>query len=366
MIHALGAKIKTFVLRKRVRYLTRREWDKWHRDVFALRPEYAKPCPKSSEKEHLRLWRPLRPDVSLDTLRICYNISGVADPHMIPEEIWQSELESVLNRYDFCNFLANKSFSNRWFPGGLFPQVFLHNIDGTFYTGDYEPVDGAEVDALLRGMDYPVVFKPSMGSGGRGVCFPDSPEALRERMAAQRNFVVQRKIRQHPFFSRFNSHGLNTLRVCLYRSVVDNQVHFLNAALRMGVGGSLDNLTQGGIVRYVHEDGRLNHYAVDTHGLRFDRHPDSGLDFSVREVVPRFEELRQIARRAADCVYLTRVVSFDFCLDEAGQWRAIEVNLKNQTIQFPQYAGHPFFGRFTHEVVEYCREHPRWTVTFPP
>jgi len=38
----------------------------------------------------------------------------------------------------------------------------------------------------------------------------------------------------------------------------------------------------------------------------------------------------------------------------------MELNLMSQTIRFAQYAGRPFFGPFTGEVVRYCKEHPRW------
>jgi hypothetical protein len=34
------------------------------------------------------------------------------------------------------------------------------------------------------------------------------------------------------------------------------------------------------------------------------------------------------------------------------------VNLNSHTIRFAQYAGQPFFGDFTGEVVRYCSVHP--------
>lgn len=356
------AKLKRCFLRRRVRYLTRVEWDRWHREVFRLRPEYARPCPKATEREHLKLWRQLRPDVSLDTLRICYNISGVADPRMVPEEVYESEIEAALNRYDVSLFLANKSFCNRWFAGDLLPEAFLHNIDGQFYSGEYQLLDSAAVAETVDRMEYPVVMKPSMSSGGRAVHFPENRQALESLMANRQNFLVQRKIEQHQFFRRFNDYGLNTLRLSTYKSVVTNDIHLMSVLVRFGRTGSLDNMTQGGLGRFIDEEGRLNRYAVDTHGLKFIRHPDSGMDLTKREVVPNFEQLKRLAKRLAQDVYLTRIVSFDFCLDQAGRWRLIEVNLRHQTIQFAQYAGRPFFGPFTQEVIEYCKDNPRWPL----
>jgi hypothetical protein len=90
------------------------------------------------------------------------------------------------------------------------------------------------------------------------------------------------------------------------------------------------------------------------------------VDFTGPHQVPRYDELKELAVRLTRQCFLTRLVSFDFALDADGRWRVVEINLRNQTIQMAQYHGHPFFGQFTHEVIEHCRENPRWTVTLPP
>ncbi len=361
MVLSLGTRLKRSLQRRRTRFVTGEAWRRRHRKVFQLHPEYSRPCPRGVEKDHLELWRQLRRDVNANTLRVCYNISGRADPEIVPEEVFASEIEPALNRHDECVFLANKSFYNRWFPGDLFPEAYLHNIEGSYYSGDYLPLNSAGVTGIIDRIAYPVVIKSSLGrGGGRDVDFPQDRTALEALMKERRNFVVQDLVKPHEFFRKYNSHGLNTLRVCTYRSVATGDVHVLNAALRMGKGGSLDNLTQGGIVRFIHEDGRLNDYALDKYGQKFFAHPDTGLDFRSRELIPQFDELKQLARTVAQDIYLARLVSFDCALDEAGRWRVIEINLANQTIRFAQYAGRPFFGPFTQEVMDYCRDNPRW------
>jgi len=362
----LGSRAKSAVLRKRIRRLSKKDWQAWHDHVFELHPEYRRPAPRELERAHLAMWRPLRPDMSLNTIRACYNMSGVTDPEIVPEEVYTSEIQAALNRYDMIRLLGNKNVLNRWLPEGLPPEAHLHNIDGQFFDGDYRPVMPADVDALLEAIEYPVVIKPTMSGGGRDVYFPADPDELRTRMAGKKNYIVQRKIRQHPFFSRYYDYALNTIRACVYKSVRDGRIHFLNAAWRIGKGGSLDNLTAGGMVRFINEDGRLNGYALDNWGERFERHPDSGLDFPSDERIPKFDELREFAKRLAGQIFLSRLVSFDFCMDENGRWRVVELNLGNQTIQMAQYAGRPFFKPFTREVIDYCLAHPRWTVMLPP
>jgi hypothetical protein len=53
------------------------------------------------------------------------------------------------------------------------------------------------------------------------------------------------------------------------------------------------------------------------------------------------------------------LAGWDMSLDDQGRWRCIEVNLEGNTIRFAQYAGQPFFGEFTDEVIDYCLHHPR-------
>lgn len=57
IVRTWAGQLKTMLLRKRMRYLTKLAWRKWHRRVFKLHPEYKRPAPKAVEKEHLKLRR---------------------------------------------------------------------------------------------------------------------------------------------------------------------------------------------------------------------------------------------------------------------------------------------------------------------
>src|SRR5699024_10072732 len=103
---------------------------------------------------------------------------------------------------------------------------------------------------------------------------------------ASSDFVVQEQISQHEFFRKYNPVGLNTIRVYVYKSVINSRWHVINVALRMGKGGSLDNETDGGIYTMINEKGVMNGYAVDKYGQRFTTHPDT--DFSFDDQIPAF------------------------------------------------------------------------------
>lgn len=351
-------------LKQLVMYLSRRRgakkaWDKRHALVFEKHPDFKQPLDDRYRKEHREIWKPFHRKFDDATLKICRSISGIADPMIIPEEIFQTDIEPSLNRHPEAHYLGHKSFYNRWFEKGIFPDDLLHVVDGELLDGEYHTVTPAQADEMCETFTYPVVMKPNTETwGGSDIRFVESAEALRESISSRTNVVVQNKIRQHPEMSKYHEMSLNTVRVYLYRSVKDNQIHIVNTVLRMGNGARLDNVTAGGLVSLIKEDGHLHGYALDRYGERYTEHPLSGESFT--NPIPEFKELQQLSMEIAQKLFLLRVVGLDLCYDETGRWRAIEINTKGHSIRFAQYAGKPFFGEQTEEVIEYCRK-VHWT-----
>jgi len=352
-------------IKKLVFYLSRKRgaiksWGKRHEKVIAENSEYAKSINNAVEDKHRSLWSPFRNNIDCTTLRICSNISGISDPNIVPEDILVSDIEPSLIIDSSVNYLSNKSFYNRWFQEGIFPRDILHCIEGQYYDKNFKRIDFTELKVLAKSESYPVVLKPNRGTyGGKGINFVRNSEELVELAKKSKNYVVQEKINQHSYFKNFNPVGLNTVRVYIYESVVDNKLHILNMTLRMGKGGSLDNETAGGIHSLITDGGTLNGYAVDKCGTKYYEHPDSGLKFDSK--IPNLDGLKKLATFIGNNVFLTRVIGLDACYDEKGRWRAIEINTKAITTRFSQYGGKPFFGKFTNEVVDYCLKN-HWTL----
>lgn len=287
------------------------------------------------------------------TLRVCSSISGVANPKYIPEEIFVSDIEPTLNHTKTVEYLTYKSFYNHWFPGNIFPEDYFHNVDGEWLDSDLNPVDFSDIEFISGKLNYPVVVKPNRDSyGGQNVYFPRNKDELATLIRNKKNFLVQERIRQGSFYEQFNKSGINTLRVNIYRSVKDNNLHIVNVVLRMGVGGSLDNETAGGIVTMIRQDGAMNGFAVDKYGKKYIEHPDTGARFT--QEIPDFEGLKETALKIAGKIFYAGVVCLDLCYDSERRWRMIEVNINGGTIRFAQYHGSLFFGEFTDEVYEYC------------
>ncbi len=352
---------KAWLTHQRERQLSMRGRLAYYRDLERTHPSLFSPGSSAVEEQHRALWQDLRRGFSPLSLRLFGNLSGNWDPRLVPLEAYTSEIERVLNPEPESAFLAHKSLYGRWFSDGLFPRCYLHDVDGILFDERYRPRQASEVEAVLSECIYPLVIKPNIHSkGGHDIAFATSFNGLCEHLKGRKNYVVQERIKQNAFFDRFNAYGLNTLRCCVYRSLRDEAFHVLSVSLRMGRVGHLDNLAQGGMVCAVHADGGFQPYAVDDHGNKYLEHPDSGIRFDSIGVLPKYAELVSMLRNVAAQLWFHRLVSFDVAFDNDSRWRLIEINLRGQTISFSQFAGLPFFGEFTDEVIAYCLQNRPW------
>jgi hypothetical protein len=331
------------------RILWNEEWGRIHK----ISPAYKRPADHQVEKEHIRYWKAFRRKVNPGSMRMGYNIAGIADPKIIPEEVFMSDIEPTLNGTSSAVYLSYKSIYNYWFGNNYFPDDYIHNVDGDWLDHELNSISFEQVISIAEGLKYPVVLKPNRDSfGGSNIYFPNSSQELIQLLDGKSNFLVQEKFTQHAFFNEFNHHGINSMRVNIYRSVKNNQLHIINMAFRMGVGGSLDNLTSGGIGVMIRKDGIMDGFALDGKGRKSQKHPDTEMTFDKK--IPDFDKLKNTALQVASRILYARVICLDMCYDAEGRWRMIEVNLSGTTLMFAHYHGVPFFDQYTDEVRDYC------------
>ncbi|MBO1531147.1 hypothetical protein J3492_07950 [Psychrobacter sp. F1192] len=253
-----------------------------------------------------------------------------------------------MNDQSYTGFLEYKSIYNKWFGQGVFPKDFFHKIDGGYYSQNFvsiESIDGF-IEETINETDFPIVIKPNKDSyGGKDVYFVNSINEMKEIINQHPNLVVQEKIEQSELINTFNKDSVNTVRVCLYKDKIGG-FHVINASIRMGINGSLDNLSDGGIVCNINLSGKLNDYANDRYGKKYLKHPNSQFVFKDK-VFPLYKELIQTSIKIAKETLSVRLVSLDMALDYHNKWRCIEVNLAGQTMLFAQFANQPFFDRYS-------------------
>ncbi len=346
-----------FILRKKISVY--KLFSTRHRRIFNNGEFIRNNLTRSEKRKYKEYWGKISKTVNFETVEICKSLSGKFDVKIIPEEIFELYIQPCLQSVKNLTFLANKNIYNKWFEKGLFPKDYFHKINGAFYDPDLNLIPDFKKYLLMLDIDYPVVLKPSIdSSGGEGILFLDSKKEIEENLKLLEYAVVQDIIQQHTELDVISSNGLNTIRVCLLKRPSNSEIAVLNTSLRMGKDGGLDNETAGGIVCNISNKGILNSFAVDALGKKYYKHPNTGFVFKEKKL-PRYEELLVTSKRIAEKIVYANLIGLDMCLDHEGVWRCIEVNLKYQSIRFAQYAGRPFFGEYTDEVIQYILEKNR-------
>lgn len=304
------------------------------------------------KKEYRKYWSLISPFINLETVEITKSLTGTFNKHIIPEEFYPLYFEPCLNSDKSIGFLQNKSIYNKWFDEGLFPKDFFHKIDDVYYTNNFNIIEDIEsyIDKYIHEYDFPLVIKPNKDSyGGADIYFVNSRKEIKTIIKLHKNLVTQEKLVQSELINNFNKDSINTVRVCIYKDR-EGAVHLLNASIRMGKDGSLDNASAGGIVCNIKNNGALNGYAVDKYARKYFKHPNSGFIFENKKL-PFYDDLENVSIEVAEKIIGVRLISLDMALDSNNKWRCIEINLFGQTIRFAQYAGEPFFGEMTTDII---------------
>lgn len=303
-------------------------------------------------KEYRSYWKVLSPIISLKTVEISKSLSGRFDKHIIPEELYALHVEPYLNNNQAITFFENKSIYNKWFNKGDFPKNFFHKFDDIYYTYDFKTIDDINkfIDDTMMESDFPVVVKPNKDTfGGVGVNFVKDKDEIKHIIEKYSNLVVEEKIQQSELITKVNDDGISTVRVTLYRDK-KGAIHILEANLRMGKDGSLDNEGSGGIACNITLDGVLNKYATDRYANKYLEHPNSGFIFEDKEL-PMYEDLIEASKNVFVEVISARIAGLDMILDAEQKWRCIELSFFGLTTKPSQYGGDPFLGKYTEEIV---------------
>lgn len=303
------------------------------------------------KKEYLDYWKEVSPLVSFKTAEISKTLSGVFNKKIIPEEFYTLYFEPYLNNSKSVTFYENKSIYSKWFGKGIFPKNFFHKFDGNYYTYDFEIINDIEtfIDEEMSQEVFPVVAKPNKDTfGGIGVNFIDSKEELKKVIDEYSDLVVEEKLQQSELMSNIAGDNLSTVRVTLYKDTKGN-FHILEANIRMGKDGGLDNEGSGGIACNINSDSSLNKYATDRYANKYLQHPNSDVVFAGKKL-PLYETLIKTSKDVFRQVIGARIVGLDMLLDPTDQWRCIELSLFGLTTKPSQYAGDPFLGEYTDEI----------------
>lgn len=323
----------------------------------------------SHEKKaiHLKLWSALGKKPDLKWMQVYTSINNIEDPAYITEIDYYTRVEPTLNNRTFSEAYCDKNFYHRIIDKNLLPSVYLRNIEKVFYDENYKIVNrSTDLNAFFPPDVNSIVVKKAVDSGGgRGVeLFTRQGKRWVDNSGIEltynnlninlnKNFLIQEYIDQHDYFRQFNGSSVNTVRILTYRSVKTQQIIILQAVLRIGKPGSfVDNQASGGISCGIDEIGNLNNFAVNKLGEKF--MSINSISFKEFEPVIMFQEIQNIAKSIAPKFNYQRLLGFDFCVDKENKVRLIEVNNRNNEINFYQMNNGPLFKEYTNEIIEFC------------
>lgn len=327
--------------------------------------------PKDNMQIHKKIWKKLNNRLNTKWYKVFVSISGKDDPRYITEFDYHFNVELRLNHKGFSEAYCDKNIYHRNFQHDILPKIYLRNINGNFYDINYETINFENaLNNIPKDCVKIIVKKAIQTGGGRGIdlfkriadewinCSGVKLTTDFLTKTFENSYLIQEYIEQHNYFSQFNQSSLNTVRLFTYRSVITNEVLMLNAVLRIGQPGSfVDNQASGGIACGINSQGKLNSFAVNKKGLRIDRF--NNILFLNANPVFKYDEIVKLCLPMAAQFYYHRLLGFDFCVDQKGNVKLIEVNNKNNETNFFQMSNGPLFGDYTDEIITYCKQNKR-------
>ncbi|WP_016990255.1 sugar-transfer associated ATP-grasp domain-containing protein [Flavobacterium sp. ACAM 123] len=306
--------------------------------------------------------------IKIHWLNIYVNSSKIESSNFVPESIYYTLIEPVLNNIHLNLAYADKNIYDLIYEQNIFPLTILRNINGNFYGSTYEPVTiKTNVDLKKYINKFPaLIVKPSLESGGgqnihlfkqsNNVLVDDKENTLNIQFLEdtfKRNYVIQKLILQHVGLSKFNPTSVNTIRVLTYLSSETGKIEILHCILRVGARGAyIDNSRSGGYAVGIDGNGILNKFATNKLGTHFT--DVNGLDLTKQHVIPHFQEIKSKALEISSKYLHFRLLGLDMTVDNNGMTKCIEVNTSGNEISFYQLNNGPLFGEFHDEIISYC------------
>lgn len=292
--------------------------------------------------------------------RMYYAVTGIRDPRFMPDDVMGLCVYSYYNDSAYADAWRDKNMFERLLPQVPFPEAVGRRVRGRYLTPEGSVLDVGEFarHLLERAGGADLFVKDARLTGhGRGVGKYSASgrgevEKLLVDWSSSDNYVIQRCVKQHEVFARFNESSVNIVRVVTWRHGGDVEV--LLAALRYGMPGEIaDDCMRDGEevlnVVGVGSDGFVGRRAYDLNG-RVVAVFDPGLR------VPSWEKIVRCAKEAHLGLDNFDVVGWDFTVDSEGNPICLEYNIQWPGTVVYQFACGPFAGEFTGSFLSFLED----------
>ena len=277
--------------------------------------------------------------------------TGKFSPYYIPMEVFNAYICRKLNNSDTLgrSHLEEKNYFDLIFSDVKRPSVVGRNINDQYLDKNFNPLTEEElVSSCLQQED--LVVKTSWGScQGIGVdVFLRTDDNFEDKVITsikkhKRNFIVQNKVTQNSKMASLNKDSVNSIR--LTTLLWEGDVKVLASHVRVGVAGNrVDNLhvPLGFVCGVDVKTGRFLSPGFDKENNPHKNLPN-GMQIEGFEV-PYFENIKEASKRLHYRVANTRIIGWDFTVDEEGNPILIECNMGLPGNAFHQLTTGPIFG----------------------
>lgn len=165
-----------------------------------------------------------------------------------------------------------------------------------------------------------IIVKPIDDEGGNGVekfVYSDDLDCkkLYDKLVANGQLLIEECIKQHENMNILYDKSVNTMRMFTFYK--DGESYFLQAVLKIGNGGVVDNFSSGGMYTYVSDSGDVYVEAIDKNDNIYTSHPISNHKI-VGFKVPLFNEAIELVKEAAKVIPEVAYVGWDVAISENG------------------------------------------------
>lgn len=164
-----------------------------------------------------------------------------------------------------------------------------------------------------------IIVKPNCGEGGKGISIIDLKDKniknLYEELIENKTTLVEELIKQHEKLNKLYDKSVNSLRMFTFQH--DNKAYFLQAILKIGNGGIVDNFSSGGMYTFADENGFIITPAIDRKDDIYEIHPVSKCNI-VEFEVPFFKEAVELVKKASFKVPEVGYIGWDVAITDKG------------------------------------------------
>ena len=274
--------------------------------------------------------------------------------YYMPCDIYYAFIDEYFSNPQHSGPCDDKNFYDMYFPEAKLPKTLFRKVGQSFLNDKYEIISMEKVLSICRTHDEIILKKSRFSGGGLGVTFIDTNisdnELIKALSSINSSFICQDIVRQHPELNKLNDTSLNTIRI--QTLVRNNKVNVLSPLIRVGNKGSkTDNLTGGGMVCGINDDGSLKNRVFDHNLQKYELSPQ-GYKFSDIKI-PSFEKCTElVSKLAIRFSDISRLMSWDLAIDEDADPVLIETNLTFSGVDVHQLANGPIYGNHPEPIIE--------------